>query len=193
MILICLTSANGSGGEPDSSQLDHWLLGIAGKDSQALADLYDCTSASVYAFALSVLKNTQDAEDILHDCYLRIWSAAPGYHSSGKPMAWILTITRNLCLLKIRERSRISDIPSEDWESYLHVCENASPEDKLMITECMKLLSDQERQILVLHAVAGFKHRETAKLLALPLPTVLSKYNRALKKLKNHMEKEYER
>ena len=54
----------------------------------------------------------------------------------------------------------------------------------------MELLSDEERQIVILHAVAGFKHRETAKFLALPLSTILSKYNRAIKKLKNHIGEE---
>lgn len=191
MMIICLTSANDSGGEPDSSRLDRCLLGIAGEDSRALAELYDCTSASVYAFALSILKNTQDAEDVLHDCYLQIYAAASRYQSFGKPMAWILTITRNLCLLKLRERSRTTDIPLENWEAYLEACESASPDDRLVITECMKLLTDEERQIVALHAVAGFKHRETAKLLELPLSTVLSKYNRAIKKLKNHIGKEY--
>ena len=48
----------------------------------------------------------------------------------------------------------------------------------------MQNLSDQERQIVVLHALAGFKHRETASLLKMPLPTVISKYNRAVKKLR---------
>ena len=85
----------------------------------------------------------------------------------------------------------IHDIPPENWEPYLQACESASPEDRLILTECMKLLSDEERQIVILHAVAGFKHRETAKLLELPLSTVLSKYNRAMKKLKNHIGKEY--
>ena len=48
----------------------------------------------------------------------------------------------------------------------------------------MRNLSEEERQIVMLHAVAGFKHREIAATLDLPLATVLSKYNRALKKLK---------
>ena len=47
-------------------------------------------------------------------------------------------------------------------------------------------LTEEERQIVILHAVAGFRHRETAELLDLALPTVLSKYHRALKKLRRH-------
>lgn len=189
-MIICLTSANDSRGIPDSSRLDRCLFGIANEDSNALAELYDCTSASVYAFALSILKNTQDAEDVLHDCYLQIYSAAPRYQSSKKPMAWILTIARNLCLLKLRERRKTADIPPENWEPYLEACETVSLEDRLILIECMELLSDEERQIVILHAVAGFKHRETAKFLALPLSTVLSKYNRAIKKLKTHIGEE---
>ena len=104
-------------------------------------------------------------------------------------MAWILTITRNLCLQKLREQKKTADIPQEDWEPYLQHREALSPEDRLILQVCMNQLSDEERQIVILHAVAGFKHREIAKSLQLPLSTVLSKYNRALKKLKTYLSK----
>ena len=48
----------------------------------------------------------------------------------------------------------------------------------------LKALGDEERQIVLLHAVSGMKHRELSELLELPLSTVLSKYARALAKLK---------
>lgn len=173
----------------DAGVLDRCLARIAEQDREALAELYRRTSPSVYGFALSVLKNAQDAEDVLHDCYVNIYSAAAGYHSSGKPMAWILTVTRNLCLARLRERKRSSDLPQEDWERYLDGREEMTPEDRLVLTQCMRRLSDEERQIVTLHAVAGFKHREIAELLELPVSTVLSKYRRALKKLRHSLEK----
>ena len=49
-------------------------------------------------------------------------------------------------------------------------------------------LADEERRIVLLHAVTGMKHREIAALLELPLPTVLSKYHRALKKMRIFLE-----
>lgn len=189
---LCLTSANQTRTNIPTVHLDSLLIEIASQNSEALAVLYNNTSASVYAFALSILKNTQDAEDVLHDTYLGIYSAAADYHSEGKPMAWILTIARNLCLLKLRGRSRMADIPEEDWEPYLNTCENVTPEDRMILYECMGRLSDEERQIVVLHAVSGFKHREIAVFMQLPLSTVLSKYNRAIRKLKNEMKKESE-
>ena len=54
----------------------------------------------------------------------------------------------------------------------------------------MEALQGQERRILLLHAVAGFKHREIADFLGIPLATVLSKYARASKKMKTILEKE---
>ena len=98
-------------------------------------------------------------------------------------MAWLMTITRNLCMEKLRERKKLADVPEEDWDRYIESAA-ASPEDKIVLEQCMKALSDSERQIVLLHAVGGMKHRETAALMELPLATVLSKYSRALKKLK---------
>lgn len=170
--------------------LDACLQKIAYGDMEALAELYRRTHKAVYAFALSVLKNTHDAEDVLHDCYVAIASAAEGYRSQGKPLAWIMTIARNLCMGKFRERKKTTELPDEDWQPSMAADPGLTQEDRLILRECMTILSDTERQIVTLHAVGGFKHREIAAILELPLATVLSKYNRALKKLKKHMEGE---
>jgi RNA polymerase sigma-70 factor (ECF subfamily) len=170
-------------------ELDHWIRAIAGGDTDALASLYQETSPSVYAYALSALKNSHDAEDVLHDCYLRVWTAASSYRPSGKPMAWILTIAKNLCLKQLRSRGRTETWPEEDWKNALGAAEMTA-DDKLVLRQCMEVLSDTERQIVVLHAVSGFKHREIAACLELPLATVLSKYHRAIKKMKTNLEKE---
>ena len=181
---ICMTSANEFTAQRNVWQVENCIARIAKNDKAALAELYQETRACVYGFALSVLKNTHDAEDVLHDCYMAVWSSAQNYRPQGKPMAWVYTITRNLCLMKLRERKKSGvDVP-ENWEGYLEEKESVTAEDKLFISECMKTLADQERQIVILYAVGGFKHREIAEMLSLPLATVLSKYNRAMKKLK---------
>lgn len=174
----------------DAETIGSCIYQVAQKSDIAFAKLYKLTSDSVYGFALSVLKNTHDAEDVLQDCYISIFNAAPTYRSDGKPMAWILTITRNLCYQKLRKNAKISDLPEEDWERYLDSKDNISVEDKMIVSACMNILSDEERQIVILHAVAGFKHKEIARILDMHLSTVLSKYNRAIKKLKTEIEKE---
>ncbi len=175
---------------PSGAYLDSCLAKIAAGQKTGLSELYRETSSSVYGYALSILKNTYDAEDAMHDCYISIYQGAQNYHSDGKPMAWILTITRNICIQKLREKNRTMDLPEEDWDRQIGGDDTLSVEQKLLLDTCMRILTDEERQILILHAVAGFKHREISALTGLGLSTVLSKYNRAAKKLKKELEKE---
>jgi RNA polymerase sigma-70 factor (ECF subfamily) len=173
--------------EYSNRELDRLLRNVADGDMEAFEQLYHETHASVYAFALSILKNSHDAQDVLHDCYPAVYGAASGYRSSGKPMAWIITITKNLCLKQLREREKNASLSLEDWKDHIDLCTNMTADDKVVIEQCMERLSDEERQIVVLHAVAGFKHRQIGEMLDLALPTVLSKYHRAIKKMRAYL------
>ena len=63
-------------------------------------------------------------------------------------------------------------------------------EKGILLTSAMEKLEDEERQIVILHAVSGLLHREIAEILELPLPTVLSKYRRSLAKLRKILKEE---
>lgn len=157
---------------------------IADGDKNALSTLYENTKNAVYGFALSIVQNTQDAEDILQDTFVSIYSSAQNYKKMGKPMAWVLTITRNLSLMKIRNRRKTADISEDEWSLFIVDEKPVTIEERLVLTAALKKITPEESQIVMLHAVAGFKYREIAEVLELPLSTVLSKYNRAIKKLK---------
>ena len=118
------------------------ILRMAEGDNDAFRDLYEQTSSAVYGFALSILRNVHDAENVMHDAYIRIHRSAAAYQPKGKPMAWILTIVRTF----------------------------------------------EDRQIVILHALTGMKHREIAELLDLPTGTVTSKYKRSLAKMRKEIE-----
>ncbi|MBS5843317.1 MAG: RNA polymerase sigma factor [Clostridiales bacterium] len=174
--------------EPVSSskqaeRLDNYILGIAKGDKEALAGLYESTHTAVYGFALSLCKNVPDAEDVLQDVFVQIWNAAEQYTPAGKPMAWIFTITRNLALLCLRQKNKMIPFSAEDLQEHLEEISQVTSDDRIVLEALLKSLQDTERQILVLHALSGMKHREIASLLQIPLPTVLSKYHRAVKKL----------
>lgn len=165
------------------------LKRIANDDIAAFEEFYRLTEQTVYAFVLSILKNPHDAQDIMQDTYIKIRSAAHLYKDQGKPLAWVFTIARNLCLMKIRTGKRESDTTIEDLadSEYLATSDSDSSEDRIVLDAALTILAEEERQIVILHAISGLKHREVAKLLELPLSTVLSKYNRSLKKLKKYL------
>jgi len=169
------------------ANLDDILAEIRNGDTEALAQLYHRTATSVHAFALSILKNSHDAEDVLHDCYVKIFTSADSYISYGKPMAWIMTITRNLCLKRLQERKRTTDLDQEDWNRFSSGDPTQTNDERILIRECMLTLNDEERQIVVLHAVAGMKYRQISALLGIPLSNTISKYNRAIKKIRANL------
>ncbi|MBQ3126739.1 MAG: hypothetical protein IJC15_06680, partial [Clostridia bacterium] len=93
MLTIYLTSVIDSS-MPDAEHLEALIARTAAGDTAAFAALYDATRSAVYAFALSVLKNSHDAEDVMQDCYVAVYTSSTAYRANGKPMAWIITITR---------------------------------------------------------------------------------------------------
>ena len=97
-------------------------------------------------------------------------------------MAWLLTIAKNLCYSLFRGRSRFANVSDEEIDAYFARADSPV-EDRLIVRQMLSALDENERQIVSLHAVAGLKHREIASMLDMPLATVLSKYNRSIKKL----------
>ena len=129
----------------------------------------------------------------MQETYLKRWTSAASYHSQGKPLAWIFTIARNLCYMKFRDQKRQADMGLDELngEETGEVClplENLA--DAMVLRSALEVLKEDERQIVLLHASAGLKHREIAADLQMPLATVLSKYNRAIKKLKQYLREE---
>lgn len=174
----------------EKASLDEQLIPrIATGDRNAFTKVYEATRSIVYSFGLSILKNKQDAEDIMHDTYIKIFQNAASYQASGKPLAWILTIVKHLSYNRIRDRKPAENI--DDYALSPGVSETEAADNKMIVDSLIRTLADDERQIVVLHAAGGMKHREIAELLDIPLSTVLSKYNRSLRKLRNQFtEKE---
>ncbi len=170
-----------------AEELEVLLQKISLGDRDAFEEFYEQTKASVYGFALSLLKNVHDAEDVMQTCYVNIYNAVSQYKPLGKPMAWVLTITKNLCYEKLRSQSRQGEM-TEYCENNISLSKNMNVEDRMLVEFCLEKLKEDERKIIVLHAVSGLRHREIAGLLGVPLGSVLSKYKRALEKIKKHLQ-----
>ena len=134
-------------------------------DMEAFHLFYQDTARPVYSFILSLTRNPEEAEDVMQDTYLTVW---------------------NLCYMRFREQKMKADVALEDLAEkeegeYCAPLEQAA--DRKVLLDALGRISREERQIVLLHAAAGMKHREVAEALQMPLATVLSKYNRSMKKL----------
>lgn len=175
--------------ESQNSLLERYIKDIALGNKEALANLYEQTKSAIYGFSLSILRNTHEAEDVLQDVYIKVYENANIYQANGKPLAWMITITKNLALMKIRKNKNHMDV--DELKEILADNKGINEiENQLLVNTVFSYITDEERNILILHSVSGLKHREIAKMLELPLATVLSKYNRAIKKIKRKMGEE---
>lgn len=190
--MIIFASINFENSPKDKKELsvdENLFKKIGNDDMEALGKLYDQTERVMYAYILTLVKNHDDTLDILQDTYLKIKSAAHLYKPMGKPLAWMFTIAKNLYLEKIRKEKRVVDLKDEYIENSINLSFVSDPEDRMVLETALGVISDEEREIVMMFAVGGMKHKEIAINLDLPLSTELSKYHRALKKLKVHLER----
>ncbi len=162
---------------------------IAGGDSKALDDLYELSYRPIFALLLSYTQNYQDAEDLLQETFLKIYQGARLYKPRGNPMAWMMKIARNLYLsyYHVSERNLTN---FEEMSNQIPFDNIPQAEDRLLIETMFQTLKVEERNIIVLHIMQGFKFREISDILDKPLGSVLSSYHRGLRKLKKASEEE---
>ena len=172
----------------ERQELQALLCRIAAGEREALAELYRRTRTAVYGLALSYLKNAHTAQDLTQDVYVQVWDRAEQYRLTGSPMGWLLAVCRNLCLTRLRREERHAALSEEEWDAIPARECGLDADERALLQGALASLTDEERRIVLLHAVTGLKHREIAALLELPLPTVLSKYHRALKKMRIFLE-----
>lgn len=169
--------------------IDERLFVRIGKgDNTALDELYHLTERTLYAFTVSLTRDHDIALEIMQETYLKILSAAHLYKPMGKPLAWMFTITKNLYYSEVKKRGRYDvqdpmELSNDRRFSYV-----TDAEDRMVLEGVLMKLTEEEREIIMLYAVSGMKHREIAENLDMKLSTLLSKYHRGLKKLKDYLE-----
>lgn len=162
-------------------RLDQLLLKISQGDNDAFNELYNQTSKGVFAFIYSYLKNYRDSEDVLQTVYLKIKLNVNQYKQGTNARAWIFQIAKNLSLNEIKKRKPTAEL-TEDVSS-------ASSSYNMGVSDVMnRVLDEEERQIIILHVLWGYKHREIADILNCPTGTVTSKYKRGVEKLKQALK-----
>ena len=136
-----------------------------------------------------LLRNEEDAQDVVQEAYLRAFRSFHGFHGS-EGRAWLLTIVRNTAYTWLR-KNRAFELATFDEEIHTPGCEAANPavmleqtEDAEAIREAMEDLAVEFREILVLRHLEGLSYKEIADIAQIPPGTVMSRLARARARLK---------
>jgi RNA polymerase sigma factor (sigma-70 family) len=137
-----------------------------------------------------LLRNEQDAQDVVQEAYLRAFKSFAGFHGSNG-RAWLLTIVRNTSYTLLKKKHAVDLTTTFDEEIHGSGHELVSPatilehsEDAELIKEAMDQLPAEFREILVLRHQEGLSYKEIADIAQIPPGTVMSRLARARTKLK---------
>lgn len=176
------------------------LAAIAAEDSVALAEFYDRYSRMVYGALLRMLRDTDDAEDILQEVFVQVWRKASSYKPElGVPKAWLVRIAHNRAINLIRsKRSRMkqSEIALPEADSELVAPElrasdlfedTTAGEERALLSNAMAKLPKEQSSLLDLAFLQGFSHSEIAEMLGMPLGTVKTRIRNGLLALRESL------
>ncbi|MFN7252343.1 MAG: RNA polymerase sigma factor [Anaerobacillus sp.] len=170
------------------------LTEIKGANESSFEKLYIKMHKAVFALALSIIRDKSLAEDVVQETFIRIKTKSNSYQEGTNGPAWIFQITRNLSLNLLKKRKcEINIFNNNNSIDELILKQNSSKDrpqevemfiERYLLQEAFTKLNENERQIVILHAVSGLKHREIAALLNISQVTERWYYIRALEKLR---------
>lgn len=162
---------------------------IALGDRQAFSSLYSATSAKLFGICLRVLDNRAEAEDALQEVFVKVWHAASRYQVIGlSPMTWLITITRNHAIDRLRQRRAVSG----DMDELAELADlSPGPEalavassERGRIAGCLEQLEPDKADAVRRAYVEGETYEELAHRYGVPLNTIRTWLRRSLLKLK---------
>jgi RNA polymerase sigma-70 factor, ECF subfamily len=174
-------------------------------DRAEFARLVEVTSGAIYRLALKMLGNTQDAEDVLQETYLKAYRHLSGFDGRSKISTWLYRIAANEALMLIRKRhpegvSIDQSIETEEGEQepiqIVDWC--CLPEEELMSSEgrthldqTIERLPHTLRVVFLLRDIEGLSTRETADVLNLSETAVKTRLSRARLRLREELSAYY--
>ena len=140
-------------------------------------NIYEEYFDRVYYKVLSVVKNDDDAEDICQETFISVYKNLSKFREESDIYTWIYRIAINKTYDFFKKRK----IEFEINDDVLSLPEDVNFDTKVILQEKLKLISDKEREIVILKDIYGYKLKEIAEMKNMNLSTVKSVYYKALK------------
>ena len=189
------TPAGAAAGQTDMELVDRARQG----DRSAFRTLVERYQRRVYSVALGMVKNQDDAQDVIQEAFLKAYRHLPNFKGISSFYTWLYRITVNLCLDHLRKRrggtvefdERVAREESVKGEELLPTPAAGNPLAEVsrkelaeQISRALDSLSEDHRSILILREVEGFSYEELAEILEINKGTVMSRLFHARRNLR---------
>ncbi len=160
----------------------HTLFEKLKEDKTAYEELYQKYSSLVYQIAFSILKNKENAEDIMQNVFIKIGNLSKEKLPSNYEASWLYSVTKNEAISYLRKNKdtlQIDEIEEKGKEDTIEEVVGKNTYQNIISS-----LEQKEKQIISLKVEIGLSFKEIAKLLNMPIGTVQWKYYKSLHSLK---------
>lgn len=167
------------------------IASLLNKDNESFTLLYDNYSKSLYGVIFNLVKNKEEAEDILQEVFVKIWSNIDTYsESKGRLYTWMLNITRNTTIDKLRSKGFNNSQKNLSIDNFVYMFEDNSSKlvDKLDVIGIRKFIEKLKPkciQLIELLFFQEFTQQEASDELEIPLGTVKTQSRNCINELRS--------
>ena len=162
--------------------------------SKHLESVYRTERDRLFTYALSILGNEESSEDVVHDVFRKLCQAPP---EADDLRAFVFRCVRNRAIDEVRKRARAESALAAEGDASIFALDSREPwaeavsrERAGQVERSLKGLGAEQREVVVLHIYGGMTFSSISKVLETPFGTVVSRYRRALAKLRKALEEE---
>ena len=180
-------------GAADDARADIALLGrVIARDGRAIGELYDRHSRLLYGLILRILRNRSEAEEVLQEVFVQVWTRADTYHVElGAPVAWLVRIARNRAIDQIRANSvRARTVEASPLPPPVETPEARAvmSEQQRAVARALDTLPSEQRELIEHAYFQGLTQSELAERFHLPLGTVKTRVRTGMMALRRELQ-----
>jgi RNA polymerase sigma factor (sigma-70 family) len=163
------------------------LRGCLNNDATAQRELYNRYSPKMLAVCYRFAHNREDAEDMLQEGFIKVFSQIHTFENRGAFEGWIRRIIVHTCINILKKNKKFNESVDIIYATGVMVREESVPAiiQAKQVVECIRLLPLGYRTVLNLYAIEGYSHREISNILDIEESTSRSQYTRAKAMLEN--------
>jgi RNA polymerase sigma factor (sigma-70 family) len=160
---------------------EQMLAGTLKNNAAAQEALYDRYSPRMLAVCYRFAKSREDAEDMLQEGFMKIFTQLHQYRNEGALEGWIRRIIVHTCINVLKKNKKFSETVDLIHANAFHTKEDLVPSimQAKQVVECIRMLPLGYKTVLNLYAIEGYAHKEIGKMLDIEESTSRSQYTRA--------------
>lgn len=172
----------------DASAIASALAEISDGNTHAVTVIYERMGRQILSLGRAITGSQSSGEDVLQETVLKIIESIHTYRKGGNAKAWVMAIARNAAIDMKNRSSRLGAEPDTDRSDLESGREydfsSTRQSEALDVMSALSWLDDTDREIVVMKAMSGLKHKDIAKLLGITVDASKKRYRRALEKLR---------